>query len=499
MIDSEMRRAIFSLHEKGMAVREISRRFRLGRNTVRRIISQGGELPQKIRDDKIRIDPDLLTRLYSDCEGRMQRMHEMLTEEHGLKVGYSTLTRQVRELGLSGNRAERCGQVEDQPGEEMQHDTSPYTIKIGGKQQKVVGSILYFRYCKLRYLKFYRSFKRFKMKCFLHEALMHFGYSAGKCIIDNTNLARLRGTGKDAVICPEMARFAARYHFEFICHEKGHSNRKAGNERAFYTVETNFFPGRTFDSLEDMNRQAFEWATVRLANRRVGKSRLMPVHAFEYEKAFLNRLIPEIPAPYIMDNRGIDQYGYISYGGNYYFVPGKGRFAVTVLEYSNRIEIYHNREKLISYRLPPEGVKNQVFKPKGDAQASRQPNNRRKSSESEEKKLRSLSLEVNRYLDFMHKQKGIKKHHFIRSLYRLSRKVTLPVFSRSLERALKFSILDIQTIERICVLQMKSSGYELPEALVSESYRHRNSFIEGEFCDEADLDRYDGLLKEHDD
>ena len=73
---------------------------------------------------------------------------------------------------------------------------------------------------------------------------MHFGYSAGKCIIDNTNLARLRGTGKDAVICPEMARFAARYHFEFICHEKGHSDRKAGNERAFYTVETNFFPGR---------------------------------------------------------------------------------------------------------------------------------------------------------------------------------------------------------------------------------------------------------------
>ena len=131
MIDSEMRKAIFSLHEKGMAVREISRRFRLGRNTVRRIISRGGELPQKVRNDKIEIDPDLLTRLYSDCQGRMQRMHEILTEEHGLKVGYSTLTRQVRELGLGGNRDGRCGQVEDQPGEEIQHDTSPYTIKIG--------------------------------------------------------------------------------------------------------------------------------------------------------------------------------------------------------------------------------------------------------------------------------------------------------------------------------------------------------------------------------
>lgn len=499
MVDLQTRRAIFSLHEKGMSIREISRRFKLGRNTVRRIISQGGETPQKIRNDKIEIDCNLLTRLYSDCEGRVQRMYEKLTEEHGLNVAYSTLTRMTRELGLSGKRNDRCGQVEDQPGEEMQHDTSPYTIKIGGKSSRVVGSILYFRYCKLRYLKFYRSFNRFKMKCFFHEALMHFGYSAGICIIDNTNLARLRGTGKDAVICPEMVHFSSRYRFEFICHEKGHSNRKAGNERSFFTVETNFFPGRTFDSLEDLNRKAFEWATVRMANRRIGKSRLIPIHAFEYEKAFLNRLIPEIPAPYIMDSRGIDQYGYISYDGNFYFVPGKGRFTVTVLEYSRHIEIYYNREKLITYRLPLEGVRNQVFKPKGDTQAKYQPNNLKRTSEPEENKLRSLSLEVDRYLDFIHKQKGIKKHHFIRCLYRLSKKVALPVFSRSLERALKFAISDIQTIERICVLQMKSTGYELPNVLISESYRHRDSFIEGEFSDEVDLDRYDGLLDEQDD
>lgn len=79
------------------------------------------------------------------------------------------------------------------------------------------------------------------MKCFLHEALVYWGYAAGTCIIDNTNLARLRGTGKNAVIVPEMERFARQYRFKFVCHEKGHANRKAGNERGFYTVETNFF------------------------------------------------------------------------------------------------------------------------------------------------------------------------------------------------------------------------------------------------------------------
>jgi hypothetical protein len=60
--------------------------------------------------------------------------------------------------------------------------------------------ILYLRYSKRRYLKFYR----FQMKCFLHEALTCWGYAPRQCIIDNTNLARLRGTGAQAVIVPEM-------------------------------------------------------------------------------------------------------------------------------------------------------------------------------------------------------------------------------------------------------------------------------------------------------
>jgi hypothetical protein len=87
-------------------------------------------------------------------------------------------------------------------------------------------------------LKFYRAFNRFAMKCFLHEALMFWGYAAKQCIIDNTNLARLRGSGKQAVIVPEMASFAERYGFTFLCHAIRHPNRKAGEERSFWIVET---------------------------------------------------------------------------------------------------------------------------------------------------------------------------------------------------------------------------------------------------------------------
>ena len=132
------------------------------------------------------------------------------------------------------------------------------------------------RYSKRRYLKFYRVFNRFAMKCFLHEALMFWRYSAKQCIIDNTNLARLRGSGKRAVMVAEMAAFAQRYGFIFICHEIRHSNRKAGGERSFWAVETSFLKGRTFESLEDLNRQALEWATVRMHHRPLSKTGLIP-------------------------------------------------------------------------------------------------------------------------------------------------------------------------------------------------------------------------------
>jgi hypothetical protein len=108
----------------------------------------------------------------------------------------------------------------------------------------------------------------------------------------------------------------------FVCHEIGHAKRKAGNERSFYTVETNFFPGRKFASLEDMNRQALEWSTVRMANRPKGKTRLIPAQAFEYEKPYFKKMSGYVPAPYLVHKRGTDQYGYASFDGNFYWIPG---------------------------------------------------------------------------------------------------------------------------------------------------------------------------------
>lgn len=498
MIDPDTRKAIYTLREHGMGIREISRRLNVSRNTVKAIIAQRGNLPDVPRRDKKKIDPELLRRLYQECNGWVQRIHEKLVEQEGIAVGYSTLTRLIRELDLGQPRKKRCDEVPDVPGAEMQHDLSGYTLSIGSKRKRVVGSLLYFRYSKIRYLKFYRSFTRFNMKCFFHEALTYWGYAALICIIDNTNLARLRGSGKNAVMVAEMEHFAKQYGFEFVCHELGHSNRKAGNERGFYTVETNFFPGRSFESLEDVNRQAFQWTTVRMANRTLGKTPLIPRKAFEYEHGYLRKVPAYVSPPYLSHQRGTDQYGYASFDGNYYWVPGTSRFAVRLLQYSECLKIYHHRKLLAEYPLPPEGVKNQSFSPPGEPKPRYQPKNRRRSTSEEERKLKEAAQEVKDYVSFVLTQKGIQKHRFIRRLYGLYQKIALPLFVKTVNRALKYRITDIQTLERIAILQLKEGSCEPLLFEIPEDFHNRASYREGQFSDEVDFSRYENMMRDED-
>jgi len=494
MLPQDTRAAINSLHKEGMSIREISRCLKVNRRTVKDIILQNGLMPVSTRTDKIVIDEELLRNLHQKCNGYNQRVHEILTEEHKIEIAYSTLCAKIAELGLSKPQKQRCDRFGDQPGSEMQHDTSEYTIEIGGKKTKVIGSVLYLRYSKIRYLKFYKSFNRFKMKCFFHEALMSWEYVAPICVIDNTNLARLRGSGKNAVIVAEMEQFAKMYGFAYICHEINHSNRKAGEERSFFTITTNFIPGRIFESMEDLNTQAHQWATVRFANRPVSKTGLVPVKAFEYEQSFLQKISSFVPAPYLTHQRRTDQYGYISFDGNYYWIPGTSRDDITVLQYSNCIKLYLKRTFLIEYALPlDEQIKNQLFNPpERNAKQHPQPRDRKNASGDEEKKLRAISNEINDYLAFALKDiDSVRYHRFVRQLYNLSLKVAPQLFHNAIVRALQYRIKSIETIERIAILQMGKNDYSIPLIDYDKEFIDRDTYREGSQSDDADLSGYD--------
>jgi transposase len=493
MIDADKRQAIFLLHQEGMGRNQIARQLRMSPNTVQTIIEQKGEMLLHTRKDKIQVDPDLLKRLYQECDGYAQRVHEKLVEDEGIQIQYSTLTRLLRDMGLRRSPEPRCDRVPDQPGAEMQHDTSPYGIRLGGVRTMLVASLLYLRYSKRRYLRFYRMFPRFRMKCFLHEALMFWQHAAPVCIIDNTNLARLRGTGRDAVIVPEMEAFAKQYGFRFVCHEKNHPNRKAGEERSFWTVETNFLPGRHFQSLEDLNQQALQWATVRMEQRPVAKSRLIPAQAFEHERQYLVKLPAHLPAPYLVHERDTDQYGYAAFDGNYYWVPGTSREEVKVFAYADRLKIYQRGQCVAEYAVPVDGVHNHVFSPEGMPQPARQPKNRKQPAQEEEKRLRAMSATVDSYLNFALRS-GVQAQRFLRELYALSSRVTAAVFIETIERALHYRITDSETLRRIARLSISQQEFQLCGVEVDEDFRQREAYQQGQLTDAPDFCLYDQML-----
>jgi transposase len=491
MIDAELRRAVAALAGSGMSAREISRRLKISRNTVSGLIARGGAAPRVARPRRIDLDPEMLARLYAECEGYAQRVHEKLLEEERIDVRYSTLTRRLRELGISTPPSRRSARVPDEPGAEMQHDTSQYTVTLAGARASVIASVLYLRYSKRRYLKFYRRFTRFHMKCFLHEALVHWGHAASVCIIDNTNLARLSGAGRAARIAPEMEEFGRRYGFRFRCHEIGHANRKAGEERSFLTVETNFLPGRSFEGLDDLNRQAFEWATVRMEARAQTPARIVPAEAFEEEKPRLIAVPPGLPAPYVAHERRIDQYGYVAFGGNYYWVPGTERGEVKALEYADRLEVYKGRVILCGYALPGDAVRNRRFSPEGMPAPRHGPRNRKRPTAEEEARLRGMSPSVDAFLDRVLAPGGIQRHHFLRRLYALSRRMSEPLFVRSVERAHHYRVNDLDTLERIAHLELAVGEHPVEPPELDEGYRDREAYREGELTDSPDLSAYD--------
>ena len=98
MIDADKRNAAFLLHQEGMSAREIARRLGLGRNTLHRMLALSGAMPSAKQREKQPLDAELLQRLYTQCDGWIQRVQEKLAEEEGVRVAYQTLTRKLRAL-----------------------------------------------------------------------------------------------------------------------------------------------------------------------------------------------------------------------------------------------------------------------------------------------------------------------------------------------------------------------------------------------------------------
>ena len=95
-----------------------------------------------------------------------------------------------------------AGQYHFEPGVEMQHDTSPHAIEVGGRKYQAQTASAVLCYSRMLFFQINPTFQRFDCKVFLTEALRYMGGAVERVMIDNTHV----------VVLP--MRFPVGIHFE---------------------------------------------------------------------------------------------------------------------------------------------------------------------------------------------------------------------------------------------------------------------------------------------
>jgi transposase len=372
MLSQNQRAAILELDSRGVSKREIARVLKLSRVTVREVLRSGSaEVPMLSRAEICEPYRQQILELLPNCKGNLVRVQEELAAR-GAHLSYSALTAFCRRHGIGQAPKVAAGHYHFSPGEEMQHDTSPHEVEVGGKRRKAQTTSAVLCYSRLLFFQIYPTFQRFDCKVFLVEALRYFHGATQRVMIDNTHVVVLRGTGPAMVPVPEMAAFAERFGFRFVAHEVGDANRSARVERPFWFIERNFLAGRTFASWQDLNQRAREWCD-RVNATYKKHLRAVPRELFAVEQRHLRPLPAWVPEVYRLHERMVDVEGYVALNSNRYSVPVEwiGR-RVEVRETSSKIEIQldarhlvthqriaeaEHRHILLAEHRPPRGVK----------------------------------------------------------------------------------------------------------------------------------------------
>ncbi len=415
----------------------------------------------------------------------MVRVWEELHSRHGANVPYTTLTRFCRERGIGVIEKQRVGRIVTGPGEEMQHDTSPYTIEIGGKKVKRQCASLVFGYSRKLYIRFYEKFDRFQCKIFLTEAFQALGGTCGRCMIDNSHVVILCGTGRNAQVSPEMEAFEKRFGFKFLAHELGDAERSGKVERDFWYVERNFLTGRTFKDDADLNRQAQAWLDEKADVRRLRELGASPRELFVAERPHLIALPLYVPEVYQVHRREVDAYGYVSLHGMRYSAPTKalGR-AVTVRESDKEVVLLHGHEELARHKkLTGADGHNQSTLPGHERRGSYP-----RTALPEETRLKELGSAMADYLVRLKAERGVRYVWSLRKLYGLLCQHRTEDFLRAVSRASEHGLFDVRRIETILLSDLAHQEYLLP--MEPQEYEDSEGFRKGAGTPPSDLSQY---------
>jgi len=466
MLDQKMRAAILALHEKGHKNREIARDLKLSRGAVKKVIKSGSqEVPHIMRQELGEEWREEILSQHASCGGNLVRVHEELVKK-GARLSYQALTAFCRRHEIGYETPKPSGRYEFAPGEEMQHDTSPHHPKIGGALRKAQTASLVLCYSRMLFFQLYPRFTRFECKLFLTEAFKYFGGLAGRCMIDNTHVIVLKGSGASMVPVPEMAAFAERYGFVIRAHEIGDANRSARVEGPFAFIENNFLAGREFRDWRHLNEEARAWCDQKNAafSRALHASRR---ELFAAERVHLKPLPLWVPEVYLLYQRVVDTEGCVNVDSNRYSVPYKliGR-QLEVRVTQEKVEVFDGPRVVASWARVIDTREVRMIDP-----AHRPPRGqgRKKQAPSpEEESLRRTEPLLAIYVDALKKRASGRGVLVLRRLLRLLTDYPRASFLAAVQKAQQYGMYDLDRLERMVLKEIADEYFVLPGEIETE-------------------------------
>jgi hypothetical protein len=385
----------------------------------------------------------------------------------GANLSYSALTAFCRRHGIGQTPKVPAGRYDFQPGEELQHDTSPHTVDVAGKKRPAQTASAVLCYSRMLFFQFSPTFQRFDCKVFLTDALRYFGGAPQKRVmIDNTHVVVLRGTGPDMVPVPEMAAFAERFGFQFAAHERGDADRSGRVERRFHLIEHNFLAGRTFSSWDDLNAQARRWCDRWNAAYKK-HLRAAPRELFTVERLHLKPLPAWIPEVYRLHQRTVDTEGYVALHTNRYSVPADwiGRLA-EVRETKDKIHIQLDARHIVTHQRRIDACDQRITL--AEHRLPRGQGVRRAHPHPEEQQILDAVPEIADYLAVLKQRTRKILGLALRQLLCMVREYPRAPLVAAVREAAQYGLYDLDRLERM-VLRRIARDYFLLDANPGES------------------------------
>jgi transposase len=325
MIDKDLEAKILRHHfVEQWGVNTIARQMGIHHTTVDRVLAQAG-LPKAERARRPSIvdpyHPLILETLAQYPTLSAARLLAM-ARARGYAGGASQFRAHVAQL-RPRRPAEAYLRLKTLPGEQAQVDWGHFGhLQIGRARRPLMAFVMVLSFSRQIFLRFYLDQR---MDNFLRGHVAAFeamGGVARVLLYDNLRSAVLERRGSAIRFHPTLLDLSAHYRFEPRPVAPARGNEKGRVERAIRYIRGNFFAGRSWAGLDDLNAQAAAWCDGPSAQRPCPEDPTRTVaEAFAQEQTHLIAL-PDNPYP--TEERLVVHVGktpYVRFEGNDYSVP----------------------------------------------------------------------------------------------------------------------------------------------------------------------------------